>query len=341
MRDRARITEISPAKYSELLIRNNIRGLYFQNEWHLAVAYPAKYSVRYLLADINGVSFCVLPIFKKQLLGLSVLGSPLPGCHTEYTGPVLLVGELRDGEASQVARGFVYHMKRSSVVHFNLTFNHFNCDPSYLRLIGEFDYLLPSLKNYEMSGVIDLYEGVDRVFEGFEGRLRTDIRKAIRNGVTVEMIRGETIGERIDVFYQVLNAAFYRRGLSPRHPKSLFDSISKIRTADPKFFFAVLGGKVVATSLTIKDGNRVIYFAGGATPDGLKNSASSLIQMKSIESAIDDGAKLYDVGGFGDGGIDKFKRSLASSEYSRVLFKYQNAVFKKALEVYLKVRGLN
>lgn len=334
------IAKLSPSCYVEVINAVDARGLYFQYSWLANVANATGYSTVYLVASVCGLRACILPVFRKQLLWFEMLGSPLAGSHTEYLGPLFLVDGLSDLEISSIARCFVEYFRRYSVVYFSLTLDNFNQSPQYLKLAAAFDRLMPSIKASGRSGTIDLRIGIDNVRRNFEGRLRTDIRKATKSGVTVEMYRGRSIGKRIDIFYEIINSAFLRRQLKPRHPQIFFEGISRIEEANSKFFLAVLNDKFIAAALTIDDGSRTIYFAGGATADGLKFSASSLIQMAAITSAIDDGALFYDVGGFGNDRIDKFKKSFASVEYSRTSYLYQSVLLKKLLPVYFSLKRL-
>jgi hypothetical protein len=264
----------------------------------------------------------------------------LAGSHTEYIGPLFLVDKLSDHDISLIAKGFFNYLRRWSVVYFSLSLNNFDLSSQYLKLSNEFDRLMPTLKSNGRSGIINLSAGMDLVHKGFEGRISTDIRKAAKSGISIELYRGSDIGKKIERFYEVINSAFLRRHLKPRHPMSFFEGVSRMETANPKFFLAVMEDCIIASALTIDDGDRTIYFAGGATPAGLKYSASSLIQFNAIASAIEDGALFYDVGGFGDDGIDKFKRGLASTEYFRTTYLYEHSVVRYLLPIYLKIRRL-
>jgi len=335
-----KLTTLSPESYGEVVRAAVDRGLYFDPSWHANVSATTGYTLSYLVASVSGLKVCVLPIFRRRILCFEMLGSPLAGSHTEYIGPLLLVDGLSDLEISLIAQVFFEYFTRWSIIYFNITFNNFDQTIQYLKLMAEFDRLMPSMKLHSRSGLIDVGGGLESVHQRFEGRLRTDIRKAAKSGVSIEIYRGEDIGKNIESFYEVINSAFLRRNLMPRHPKSFFEGISRLEKASPKFFLAVAEECVVASALTIEDGTRTIYFAGGATPAGLKCSASSLIQFKAIASAIESGALFYDIGGFGDEGIDKFKRSLGSTEYFRTSYLYEHSVVRKLLPTYLKIRRL-
>ncbi len=75
----------------------------------------------------------------------------------------------------------------------------------------------------KVSMLLNLPSDSDTLFSGFKSKLRSQIRKAEKNGLTVELGNNEKF---IDAFYQVFSHNMHRLG-SPVHGKNLFHELSQ------------------------------------------------------------------------------------------------------------------
>jgi lipid II:glycine glycyltransferase (peptidoglycan interpeptide bridge formation enzyme) len=145
----------------------------------------------------------------------------------------------------------------------------------------------------------------------------------------------------VDQFFTIMTNAFIRRGLKPRHPKNFFHGLIAINKVSPVLFYAKLNSIVISTALTVIDGGRRIYLSGGSTTDGLKYCASSAIQDAIIKDSISFGCERYDIGGYGNEGIDKFKKGFSGKKYEKARYVYESIIIKHLKNIYLKLKGVN
>ena len=72
----------------------------------------------------------------------------------------------------------------------------------------------------------------------------------------------------------------------------------------------------------------MMYLSGVATADGMRHSASSLVQWQAMKHGISDGITEYDMGGLGIPSIDKFKRSFGGLDVSHQRWVHRSAILR-------------
>ena len=73
----------------------------------------------------------------------------------------------------------------------------------------------------------------------------------------------------------------------------------------------------------------------------MKFAANSLIQWISIQDAINEKLENYDLGGFGNKNIDKFKNSFNGSQINNKRFKYESSILKIVMPIAKRLYKLN
>ena len=86
----------------------------------------------------------------------------------------------------------------------------------------------------------------------------------------------------------------------------------------------------------------MMYFSGVSNSIGMKLAASSLIQWKAMQNAIDIELIDYDMGGLGVDSIDKFKRSFGGKDIYHSKWLYRSKTFKilEPIALWLSRKGL-
>jgi len=168
--------------------------------------------------------------------------------------------------------------------------------------------------------IVDLRRDLDALWNGLEGRARTTIRKAINSGVKVRQASRET---DLDIYYDLHRETYLRTGARP-HPKTYFAAIWNhfVNHGIAQFFFAELGGSVVAAENFSIYKSAVCYWTGAASEKGLKVGANSLLQWTAMQWMVERGLSWYEVGeafpNIKDGklkGLNDFKKSFGGNLY--------------------------
>ncbi len=167
--------------------------------------------------------------------------------------------------------------------------------------------------------VVDLQDGKDAVWNRMEGRARTAIRKAEKNGVTVRHAEPNDLA----AYYDIHCATYSRTGIPP-HPKEYFNAIWArfFSTGMALILVAEHKGKPVAMENFGVFKEHGIYWTGASSSIGLDLEANSLIQWHAIMWMIERGFSFYETGeafpcakSGKEKGLNDFKRSFGGVLY--------------------------
>lgn len=141
--------------------------------------------------------------------------------------------------------------------------------------------------------VVDLCPGIERVWDAFEGRARTSIRKAEKGGVVVR----EAGAEDLDVYYKLHLETYHRTGAAP-HPRAYFEAIWKhfLAAGLSRVYIAEMDGQAVAADNFGVYKDAAIYWTGASSEKGLAANANYLIQWEAIQWMVANGVQYYEAG---------------------------------------------
>ena len=229
------------------------------------------------------------------------MGSPLRGTYTEFSGPVFSldfdIAFIKEIVVSQ------HQLITRSCDYIEVRFREGTEISGYLsrcfETLGYGDDHVPSL-------LVDLSQGEENLWASFVGRARTAVRKAEKASLSASVV--EPSQEWITEYYSILVDTFARQGLVVPHPLRFFRKIEKLSKLGLAFCVeSRIDNKIGAAAIFIKGNHRMMYLSGVATADGMRHSASSLVQWQAMKHGISDGITEYDMGGLGIPSIDKFK----------------------------------
>ena len=187
-------------------------------------------------------------------LGLRVLGSPLPGWTTSYMGFNLAA---RASRASAMAALKRYAFGRLRCHHIEVTDRYARADD---HAAGGFHVEPLTMSGYE----VDLSGGPERVLAAMKPDYRQNIRRAARDGLTIEVAEDAAFA---DEYFAQLKDVFARKRLVPTYGvdrvRALIDHLQptgrllllRARDAD---------GDCIATGI-FPAANDTMYFWGGAS----------------------------------------------------------------------------
>lgn len=157
-----------------------------------------------------------------------------------------------------------------------------------------------------------LNENLTEIWQDFDHKVRTNIRRAERNGLKVEV---DVCGKRIAEFKKIYFATMERHHALPQYyfPEAFFSAIIDKLAGNYVFFHTLHENKVISTELVLVSKEHMYSFLGGTDKDALKLYPNEIIKYSAIVWGIEHGKKTYELGG-GYNGLDnlfRYKKSFA------------------------------
>lgn len=312
---------ISRKEYEDELNEFNCldRSVYHRLTWLDAVANGFGADVRYVRsADAGDMTLALTPFMCARKGPFRMIGTPLSGMYTEFSGPLFRKGLTLATEADVMAALHKLVAKGRSYIEWGSK----GLQPwgSMLLLFGYRQIARSTL-------LIDLSLGERDVWVSFEGRARNMVRKAEKSGVVARTVQPDE--QWLTDYYEMLCATFAQQGLAVPHPLSFYRQIITLSNFGiARCLVAEIDGKMIAGCIFIVDDKRMLYLSGVANEQGMTLAASSLLQWHGIREAIQLGVTEYDMGGLGIPSIDKFKRSFGGIDFSHTRWVYRSSLFK-------------
>ncbi len=315
---------ISLQNYADLMATNVMVGdsVYHTTDWLVATASAFGCELKFVLTCRGDVSLSVTPFLYKRKGPFRFLGSPLRGTYTEFSGPlfssyfdIAFVKKIIVSQHQLFAKSFDYvevRFKENTEISVSLS--------ESFKMIGY-------ESNHTSSLLVDLSQNEEDLWASFVGRARTAVRKAEKANLKAEVI--EPSQEWIAQYYDILSNTFAKQGLAVPHPFGFFQKMEELAKLDLVFCVeSRLDDKIGAAGIFVKGNDRMMYLSGVATPEGLRNAASSLVQWRAMKQGISDGLTEYDMGGLGIESIDKFKRSFGGVDVRHQRWVHQSQIFR-------------
>ncbi|RBP66978.1 acetyltransferase (GNAT) family protein [Brevibacterium sanguinis] len=143
-------------------------------------------------------------------------------------------------------------------------------------------------------------------------KVRQNVRKALRSGLSVRIDREGRLGE---AFHRIYTATMDRRNSAERYRFSS-DFFARLQAGfgDRAVYFAAEAeGVPVSMDLVLLGRDTGYYFLGGTDPEGLSLRANDLVKATVMEWLQDNGCRSYVLGGGvvpGDG-LERYKKGFA------------------------------
>ena len=169
---------------------------------------------------------------------------------------------------------------------------------------------------------VELVADEARMFEKMDGSMRRAIRKAEKEGVTVEISQSEPA---MRDFFHLQCLTRKRHGLPPQS-LGFFLNIQKFVLSQNLGFVAVAshGGKKIAASVYFFLGGRAIYKYGASDFARQELRGSNLVMWAAMRRLARDGVKTLHLGktSLAHDGLRRFKLNLGAAEEIMDYFKY-------------------
>ena len=236
---------------------------------------------------------CVFPLFIKRKYGLKIILSPPNGCGIAHLGPVVSLGT--NNRYKQEKAYF-------TVVDEVLAYIESAIGYDYLRIV--FSPGTNDLRPYKWNGMsvepnytylLNLARGKDAVFNGFDGRIRTSIRKAEKNGA-INLSNGAQ-----DDIFTLLSLVRTRYSLQGKIYKISDEYFSDLLNGPLKDHIKIVSvyknNKLVTGNILLEYKNTIHHWIGGINPVEKVTGVNELLHWKIIQDYADNNYAIYEMMG--------------------------------------------
>lgn len=178
----------------------------------------------------------------------------------------------------------------------------------------------PMYLSVEFAGVLNLEKSEEELLAGMRQRLRRTLRKAAKNGITIEK---STNPEDIHEFYQIQLQTAGRHGFVAFSEDFLTKQFAALaKHGEAVLYTAKYQGETLAQNFMIFYGNEASYHYGVSSELGTKLSGAPLLHMEAMRDARKRGIKRYNFWGIVEEdevhhrfyGVSCFKRGFGVNE---------------------------
>lgn len=244
-----------------------------------------------------------------------------------YGGPVTFGAELHATDATEFWEMFDGWAAREGVVSEFVRFRVFESE--------QVPYPGKRIKR-QNNIVVPLAQPEEELWRSFEAKVRKNVSKALRQGVTVSI---DANGEQFAQFNKIYLATMERRDAAAGYlfPTEFFSSIHRNLAGQFAYFYAHLDGATVSTELVLVSSRSVYSFLGGTLPEAFPQRPNDLLKFEIMQWAKAQGKEFFVLGGgFAPGdGIERYKRAFAP-EGSRDFFTGQRIFDEDAYDLLCK-----
>lgn len=193
----------------------------------------------------------------------------------------------------------------------------------YLELRGGKDFLAPALPSQRFYGhEISLVGDERQLFAALTSPVRRAIRKAEKQGVTVEILKD---AKGVRQFYSLQCLTRRKHGLPPQ-PFKFFQNLQKYILAEGGgiIILARFGARTVAGSIFFHAGQQAFYKFGASDQAMLELRGNDLVMWEGIKYYASRGFRALHLGRTSliHEGLRRFKLGWAAREHSIDYFKY-------------------
>ena len=164
----------------------------------------------------------------------------------------------------------------------------------------------------QLNVVRDLRTSDEDMWREFDHKVRKNVNKARRNGVTVEV---DLAGARLDDFLRIYQSTMDRRAATSGYyfPRGFFTTIVRELPGQFAFFHALHAGRVVSTELVLLSARSLYSYLGGTDQDAFDLRPNDLLKFEICRWGRSQRRTRFVLGGgyAPDDGIFRYKRSFA------------------------------
>jgi len=245
----------------------------------------------------------LLPVFEQKRSFLKTVFSPPPQISVPYMGPVFIGFENLPQHKKEPAymeffkSADAYIMETLKPNFIQMSTQPGSLDCRQFKWIG---YETEAMYNY----VVDLTGGEGKIWGDFKKKLRQDIKRTEKKGITVS----EGGREELLYVYNSVSERYAEQGQDPSLPKQfLLDVYDKFHPQNIRIFVAKFNGEPIAGLIDIYFKDRAESWVGNVKSAISGIHPNDLLQWHTIKWACEHGLKQYIIMGANTPRLSPFK----------------------------------
>lgn len=260
---------------------------YQHMHWLTAVKHAYGFDYSYLLAKLENQLVGVLPVCIFKGLGGNKYICSLPFC--DVGGVVADSNEIKKALIQYALK--IVDQQGATSLEIRQRLNSLEYDAE--------------MTDQKVSMMLDLPDTADSLFESFKSKLRSQIRKAEKNGLTFDFANDK---KSIEDFYYVFTRNMHNLG-SPTHSKKWFHALRESYGKDFLVGRVWFEDKIVGSGILLFSGNNVCIPWASTLRDYNRLAPNMLLYWNLLSVSCERGCKQFDFGRstFGEGTY-KFKQ---------------------------------
>jgi hypothetical protein len=311
---------LNSSSYSDFVERSP-QGTLFCTTWWLDAVAPGRYQV--LTVEKGGTIHSAWPIIlNRSRLGETIIGmAPLtPWLGILYRPPASPKIANQLSEQKSLSAELIQQLPKFDALNIKFHRNFDYWSPLYWE---EFDQT--TRYTYVLEDLSDL----DAVWQGLRGNIRSDVRKARKEKISVE----ET--DDIEVFLDVHAMTFARQGMQMPYSDDFVRRVDAVcREQGVRKIFIGRGqeGSVHAAAYIIWDNKSAYYLMGGGDPDKRTSGATSLVMWEAIQFASTV-TSAFDFEGSMIESVERFFRAFSAKPHPYYAISKTNSLWRKTRKI--------
>jgi lipid II:glycine glycyltransferase (peptidoglycan interpeptide bridge formation enzyme) len=203
-------------------------------------------------------------------------------------GPLVAGGTKENRQlVSSLLKGLEEYCKKKRIIHARILV------PDSWQLQEVFHKLDYNSVDRTNEYVVNLEEGIEKLWKSIDHNKRRNIRRAMKEGVEIVQSHDQ---KDLETFYSMVEASVERRGFSP-YPRSWFEAIWKTHKPElSKVFLAYWKGKSVSGVFIVVRGKTVYALGAGSLAEGWEVRPNDIMHWKVMEWAYQNGYSRYHMG---------------------------------------------
>ena len=245
--------------------------------WGTAIRQAYGHNLYYLMARQDSKLVGILPLVHLKLFFFLNELVALPFCDV---GNCLSVNSVVEGKLLDEALKIGKQLKIN-----NIQFR------GHLHSENNSNYPITLLESNKVRMLLDIPESSEVLFKSFKSKLRSQVRKAEKNGVVFRWAGQEGVGS----FYTVFCSNMRDLG-SPVHSKKLFHAVMENFGKNACIGLAEFEGKCIGAGLILSTNEQTAIPWASTLRQHNQLASNMLLYWNCLKFAADNGKKIFDFG---------------------------------------------
>jgi len=276
------------AEWNSVVVRSPHGTIFHQWEWLKIVEEHTDSRLIPLFGVRGEETIGIFPLFYRKIGPARMVFSPPPNTSVFYLGPALL--DLSGKQERKESNYFEFQREADRFITDSTGSNY-----RYISLSPDLQDPRPFLwSGYEFEShfdyAIDLRYGYDSLFQTLNAKVRQNINRSIRRGMTVE-----TGGrDEYEIILDLMDTRYTEQGKTVNLSRDYFPDIFDRFRDNLKIFVVKSGGEVITGSIDLQFKNIHNSWIGSPKPQiPISPSPNDILLCESVRHACEQGFRYY------------------------------------------------